>query len=323
MPSEDAVIFTHGHCFDGLCSAALFSRLLKHVEGRPLALRFQSAIYGPEQNGVLEAKLTGPINAILDYRYTRSDKLTWYFDHHRTAFAMPEDRAAFDAHADGRFFFDPNRPSCTGYIAHISETVFDLPSEPIAEIVKYADMIDAAAFPSAQWAVDSLDPVMRLATVVEHAGDSSFITKMVPRLLGEPLAAIAAAEEIQKAWAPLGARVSTFVEKVKKNATPRGKIVLVDLGSESVEIASKFAPYALFPECAYSIVVTRQAGRCKISVGYNPWSPHPREHDISAICKKHGGGGHAVVGAVTIGDDVAKARKIALEIQAELSIPEQ
>lgn len=320
MPSEDALVFTHGHCFDGLCSAALFTRLLRHVDGPSRPIRYQSAIYGPDQNGVLEKKMTGAVNAILDYRFTSSDKLTWYFDHHRTAFATPQDRETFDRRGDKPWFFDAARPSCTGFIAHISETTFGLSQESVAEIVKYADMIDAAAFPSAEWAVESKDPVMRFATVVEHSGDAAFITKMAPRLLAEPLAEIASSPEIQNAWAPLGARVASFVEKVKKNATPTEKTVLVDLAGEPVEIASKFAPYALFPECAYSIVVTRFAGRCKISVGYNPWSPHPRTHDISAICKKHGGGGHAVVGAVTIGDDVAKARAIAREIEAELSL---
>jgi hypothetical protein len=314
----DAVVFTHGHCFDGLCSAAAFTRLLEHVEGKKLAIRFQAAMYGPEQNGVPEPKLAGPINAILDYRFTRSDRLTWYFDHHRTAFGTLEDREAYDARGERNWFLDSERPSCTGLIASIAEEQFGLSSEPIAELVKYADMIDAAAFPSAAWAVGSGDPVMRMATVVEHSGDSSFIARMVPRLLTEPLVAIASSEEIQKTFEPLGARLQAFVEKVRTHGVVKEHVVLVDLSGETIEIASKFAPYALFPEIAYSIVLTRYAGRCKISVGYNPWSPVARRHDISAICKKHGGGGHAVVGAVTIGDDVKRARAIAHEIEAEL-----
>jgi len=317
----DAVVFTHGHCFDGLCSAAAFARLLEHVEGKKLAIRFQAAMYGPDQNGVPEPKLAGPINAILDYRFTRSDRLTWYFDHHRTAFGTLEDREAYDARGDRKWFLDAARPSCTGLIASIAEEQFGLPVEPIAEMVKYADMIDAANFPSAAWAVESVDPVMRMATVVEHSGDSAFIARMVPRLLSEPLLEIASSEPIQKAYEPLGHRLKNFVDKVRAHGTVKDKVVFIDLAGETVEIASKFAPYALFPEIAYSIVLTRYAGRCKISVGYNPWSAHARTHDISAICKKHGGGGHAVVGAVTIGDDVKKARAIAQEIEAELLAP--
>lgn len=320
MGSEDAVVFTHGHCFDGLCSAAAFTRLLEHVEGKKLAIRFQAAMYGPDQNGVPEPRLAGAINAILDYRFTRSDRLTWYFDHHRTAFGTLEDREAYDARGDRKWFLDAERPSCTGYIANIAEQEFGLSSEPIADLVTYADMIDAANFPSASWAVENTDPVMRMAIVVEHAGDSSFIAKMVPRLLTEPLAAIASSEEIQKAFEPLGARLQAFVEKVRAHGAVKDHVVFVDLSGETVEIASKFAPYALFPEIAYSIVLTRYTGRCKISVGYNPWSPQPRRHDISAICKRHGGGGHAVVGAVTIGDDVKRARAIAREIEAELAV---
>jgi nanoRNase/pAp phosphatase (c-di-AMP/oligoRNAs hydrolase) len=58
-----------------------------------------------------------------------------------------------------------------------------------------------------------------------------------------------------------------------------------------------------------------------VSVGSNPWSPIPRTHDISSICARYGGGGHAVVGAVSLAAaEVDKARSIAGEIVSELSV---
>jgi hypothetical protein len=58
----------------------------------------------------------------------------------------------------------------------------------------------------------------------------------------------------------------------------------------------------------------------KISVGYNPWSGKPRDADISAICARHGGGGHPVVGAIPFrADDLERARTVAREIAAELA----
>jgi hypothetical protein len=315
---SDTLVVTHGHCFDGLCSAVAFVRLLEHVQG-PSRVSFFAATYGPDQNGVKEARLSGKVNAILDYRFTASDRLTWYFDHHRTAFASPEDRATFDAHAGGRYFHDARARSCAGLIAKVGAETFSMNVEPLASIVRWADLIDSADFPSAEWAVECKEPVMRLAKVVEHAGDSGFLSRMVPRLLAEPIEEVARSEEIERAYAPLDAQSRTFVDKVRAHGSVRGDVVLVDLGDDVVEIASKFAPYAIFPELPYSVVLTRAPGRCKISVGYNPWSSVPRRHDISAICKRHGGGGHAVVGAVTIPEDVERARKLALEIADELS----
>ena len=51
----------------------------------------------------------------------------------------------------------------------------------------------------------------------------------------------------------------------------------------------------------------------------HPFSPRPRRHNIASICERYGGGGHAVVGAVSFRpDEVERARRVAREIVAEL-----
>jgi hypothetical protein len=66
-------------------------------------------------------------------------------------------------------------------------------------------------------------------------------------------------------------------------------------------------------------MLSRSKSKCKISVGYNPWSPIPRTHNIAAICERYGGGGHPVVGAVSLaGDKVTEARALARSIAEEL-----
>jgi nanoRNase/pAp phosphatase (c-di-AMP/oligoRNAs hydrolase) len=45
----------------------------------------------------------------------------------------------------------------------------------------------------------------------------------------------------------------------------------------------------------------------------------PRTHNIAAICARYGGGGHEVVGAISLkAGEVERAREIAKEIVAEL-----
>src|SRR5277367_1492782 len=95
--SRHVVVATHGYCFDGMCSAVMFTRLLRHVHGTtPLRFTYYSAGYGPGQNGVAPDVLAGDDNAILDFRFSTSPKLTWYFDHHVSAFPTPADRAVYD-----------------------------------------------------------------------------------------------------------------------------------------------------------------------------------------------------------------------------------
>jgi len=110
------------------------------------------------------------------------------------------------------------------------------------------------------------------------------------------------------------------VELVRAHATPRGPVVVVDLSERILEVAGKFVTYALYPESAYSVILSRSKSKIKISIGYNPWSPIPRKHNIAAICERHGGGGHPVVGAISLPPDaIEKAKELTAAIAEELA----
>ena len=141
----------------------------------------------------------------------------------------------------------------------------------------------------------------------------------MPRLLEEPFLLASDSEEVRELYAPLGADQEAFVRLVRAHAKVEGPTVVVDLGDEVLEAAPKFVTYALFPESLYSVVLTRSSSKCKISVGFNPWAPGPRRHDIATICQRFGGGGHpVVVAASTKADELDRARSIVAAIVAEL-----
>ena len=323
---ERVAVATHGHCFDGMCSAAVFTRLLEHLHGPgKLAFTYKAQGYGPGQNGVPPGALDGDINAILDFRFTRAPNLTWYFDHHVSAFPTPEDRAAYEAMvgaAPRRAHHDGAYGSCTKLIADVAREVHGMDTSPLAELIHWADMIDRAAFPSAEMAVSRAEPVLHLMTVVEHGGDDAFLQRMVPRILAEGVEAVAKGDDVRGAYEPLAAQHGAFIDLVKAHAETRGPVVLVDMSAVLVDVAAKFVTYALYPDSTYSVMLTRSDSRCKLSIGYNPWSPHPRTHDIARICERHGGGGHPVVGAISLGPErVDEARALARAITEELSGP--
>lgn len=316
------VVATHGHCFDGLCSAALFSRLYDNVGVKGAEYTYLSSGYGPGENGVNPALLDGDDNAILDFRYSRAPSLTWYFDHHVSAFPAPEDRASYDARSvvePRRFFHDGAYSSCTKLIADVAKSSFGVSFDGLEELIRWADIIDAARFPSAEMAVLRAEPALQLMTVVEHHGDAAFLTRMVPRLLSQTIDEVALAPDIQEAYGPLRDQNGAFVDLVRTHAREVGPVVLVDLLDQKLDVATKFVTYALYPKSAYSVLVTRSKAKAKVSVGYNPWSNVKRTHDIAAICQRYGGGGHPVVGAVSLKpDDLEAVRKVAHEITTEL-----
>jgi hypothetical protein len=319
------VVATHGHCFDGMCSAVMFTRLLRHLHpDEELSFSYRSMGYGPGSSAVDPSIMNGDENAILDFRFSAAPQLTWYFDHHVSAFPLESDRVAYDQRSresDARkMFHDGTYGSCTKLIADVGRARFGLDVAADADLVRWADMIDSAAFPSADMAVARAEPVLHLMTVVEHAGDDAFLQAMVPRLLNEPLEEVARGKDIEATYAPLAAQHDGFVQLIKTHAKVVRDVVMVDLSPVVIEVAAKFVTYALWPDSAYSVVLSRSSSKCKISIGYNPWSPIPRKHNIAAICERHGGGGHPVVGAISLAaDQIERAREIVNEIVEELS----
>ena len=109
----------HGHCFDGVASAAIFTRFYlarvrpgAQVEYRGLAHR-PGDLFDDEM-------FDGDENAIVDFKYSASERLTWWFDHHQSAFLSPEDEAHFHRSNDGRKFWDPESKSCAEFIAAVA-----------------------------------------------------------------------------------------------------------------------------------------------------------------------------------------------------------
>ena len=314
------VVASHGHCFDGLSSAVLFTRLM-HERGLSRAqFEYKACGYGMNQQRAEEKLLLGDENAILDYRFSTSPKLTWYFDHHRTAFQSDAERAAFEASHPPNFFFDASYSSCTKLIADTAQKRFGFSDPKLDPLVRFADIIDSARFESPEQAIDRSDPLMRLVSVVEHYGDDGFYSLLVPELLQKSLTEVAGSSAISERYKPLGKKHERFVERVRETSVVQGRVVFADMTEGILESVGKFVTYALFPKSVYSVLVGVLKGGPKISVGYNPWSGQPLDVDISAICARYGGGGHPVVGGISFAsNEVERARLVAHEIAKELA----
>ncbi len=329
MKAREILVATHGHCFDGTASAVLFTRLsraLAPAEGGPPSFRYKSCGYGPGMQVIPSAWLDGAENAILDFRYTASERLTWYFDHHVTGFGSAEERDAAlrgAASAPGgrpQVFWEPTYGSCAKLIADVSAARFGVDMGPLADLIGWADVIDSARFASAEAATSPDEPVLQLAAVIEHHGDGPFLNDIVPKLLERTPGEVALDADMQALWAPIRASREAFVRRVEAAAQVLGRVVLVDLTDAPVDVAAKFVTYARFPACVYSVMLTRNKQHYKLSVGYNPWSGAPRTFDIAAICRRYDGGGHPAVGACSFPLSAeARAREAARVVAEELA----
>src|SRR5215212_371904 len=307
----------HGQCFDGVASAAVFTRFYRAHESADAQIAYAPLLHTP---GSLfdETMFDGDENAIVDFKYSPSPRLAWWFDHHQSAFLTPEDEAHFRADTSGRKFWDADSKSCTEFIAHTASERFGFRDPSLGTLITWAHVIDGAFYESAAQPVELKEPALQLMQVIENV-DDEFIEWVIRQLTVRTLEEVAAGEEVQRRFRPLLARHEQTLDTVRRKAAYERGAVTFDLVDEGLEGFNKFIPYYVRPETTYSVAVTRGAYRTKISVGSNPFSPRPRRHNIATICERYGGGGHAVVGAVSFRpDEVERARTVAREILAEL-----
>jgi len=308
----------HGNCFDGVSSAAVFGRFYNERVHPGWERVYQPMMH---RAGALfdENAFDGDENAIVDFKYSASPKLTWWFDHHKSAFLTLEDEAHFKADTSGKKFLDAGYKSCTKFIADTARERFGFDPSPMSEMIEWADKIDGAFYESAAEAVEMKPAALRLALVIESDRDQQLIERIINDLQVKSLGEVAAADYVQARIEPLFERHQRALEIIRGQAQVRGPVVFFDVSEHDMEGYSKFIPYYLHPECTYSVGVSHSTYRSKISVGSNPWAPRPRTHDLAKICERYGGGGHAVVAAISLSpESLNDARRIAEDIVQEL-----
>src|SRR5258708_13838540 len=160
----------HDHCFDGVASAATFLRFYRE-KVRPVK---DPALKGrAHRAGQLfgEDVFSGDENAVVDFRFSADPRLTWWFDHHQSAFETASDEAAFRADTSGHKFWDPTAKSCTRFLARVCRDRFGWDDSPLVELVDWAEVIDGAQFPDAKTAVELTQPALQLMLLIEASKD--------------------------------------------------------------------------------------------------------------------------------------------------------
>ena len=266
-----------------------------------------------------EKQFDGDENAIVDFKYSSSPQITWWFDHHQSAFLTESDAEHFEQDQSNRKFYDPDFKSCTSFIAMIAQERFGFDPAPVADLVYWTDVIDGALYPDAKTAVEMKAPAMKLTMVIESAPDHGFVPNLIPLLATKPLGEILEEPFVAPLLPPLLHRHEFSMDILKERTECKDRTIFFDVTDQDLEGYNKFIPYYLHPESVYSVGLSKSSFRVKVSVGSNPWAPQPPEVNLAKICERYGGGGHARVGAISFPvNQHATAIKASQEIVAEL-----
>ena len=311
-------VLYHDHCFDGAASAAFFSRFYRGAI-RPDAEFLYTGMAHRASQIFDDSLFDCEENAIVDFKYSNNPHLTWWFDHHQSAFLTPEDQKHYEATKTPQKIYDTTYKSCTSYIRDMARDKWGFTAPDLDDLVHWATIIDGALYSDAKTAVELGAPAMKLTLVIEGSKGSETVQQIIRLMQTMSLADIINLPEIQATFQPLYQRHLKSIDIIREKSQETGGVITFDLTGYDLEGYNKFIPYYLHPGGTYTVAVSPSSFRTKISVGSNPWAPVEPKHNLATICERYGGGGHARVGAISLEPgQVDEARKIAAEVAAEL-----
>lgn len=311
-------ILYHDHCFDGAASAAYFSRFMADKYHPDAEFVYTGMAHTAAQT-FDDALFDGDENAIVDFKYAATPKLTWWFDHHQSAFLSLADMEHWRADESGRKLYDPEFRSCTRFISTVLKDRFEYHAPDLNDLVEWAEIVDGALYSSAKEAVDLAAAAMQLTLVIEGSKGSDLVQAVIRYMQQMTLPQIMQLPQIQEVYRPLYERHLRSIGVIRDTSTNESGVIFFDLIDSGLDGYNKFIPYYLHPDSLYTVSVSQAPLRTKVSVGSNPWAPRPLKHNLATICERYGGGGHAKVGAISFPvGAIPQARKAAAEIREEL-----
>jgi hypothetical protein len=308
----------HDRCFDGTASASLFYRFYRDTINKDAEFGFTGMTHRakqPWEDGIFD----GDENIIVDFKYSNSPKVTWWFDHHQSAFLTPADLQHFREHPGPNKYYDPDYKSCTMLIADVTHEKFGFNTQPLRDLIHWGDIIDGAQFPTPESAVELAEPATQLALVIEAAPEDGLPAKIIPEIAYRPLKEVVELPIVKKHLGPLLERHRKSIEILRQRSDARDGVIFFDVSDLELEGYNKFIPYLLHPECVYSVSVSASAIRAKVSLGTNPWNQATADQNLASLAEKFGGGGHPRVAAISFDpSDLNRAREVARSLAATL-----
>ena len=192
----------HDRCFDGTASAALFYRFYREQFDAKADFRF-SGMTHKAKHPWEDALFDGDENVIVDFKYSNSPRVTWWFDHHQSAFLTPADAEYFKRFPGEHMYYDPEYKSCTKLIATVTKDRFGFDTKPLTDLIHWGDIIDGAQFPTPESATELKEPATQLALVIEAAPENGVPAQIIPELAYRPLEEMVKLPVVAKYLGPL------------------------------------------------------------------------------------------------------------------------
>lgn len=288
--------------FDGVVAAAMVQATTETL------LDLRPAQYAPNLNWT--AQHLAPGTAIVDFLFHPEAAL--WVDHHETTFATEAARTAF--RADSHHVFVPSAASCPEVIAELS---WFEGGEHWREYIRWASVIDGAAYESAAQANDFGNPYVLLAHVIAELADVQSLATLI-RAIGRCSAVeVLETQELRASRTRLLHNDAFVRGRLDSLLRVEGAVALLDQATLDIPYR-RYLAYELYPHVRYGIGLYRSGEAIIVSVGQNPWN-EPGPVNLGQLCREFGGGGRQATAGVPVAS-VDAAKELASTLMERLNV---
>jgi len=301
-------IFFHDD-FDGRASAAVMLDFLKKRKDRverfvPVNYDLKPLWLKTDGLARIARKVKkGKKNAAIIVDFSYHPAAVFWFDHHPTTFikSLWEDRFRPSA----THHFAPEYASaCRLVMDALVEYHGYRPPKHIVDMAAWLDVCDGAQYRSARQTILLKEPALQINAFIDDSQKKEDPhTWLIKTMSEKGLPAAARDRRVKSRMKQIHLDQKKAVEYYKENMAVRKQVGYVDITPLlSMNISRlRFISFYLRPNLLFSII-RRQTGKneYKFAVGANPWKRERNTLHIGSLLRKHGGGGHKNVGAVSI-----------------------
>lgn len=292
---NNATLYFHYPCFDGIVSAALAWEFLEQQKG--WRVDDLCPVNYTVRNTWLGAELKHPC-AIVDFLYHPS--ADFWADHHATSMLTKDAEADYQRRKQHfSLYFDERAGSCASLLfRQLGPALAGKPH--FQEMVEWAEKIDSARYASVEEAILGEVAALKINRSILFEPGTDYARFLCKELRKHSLEYVAELDEVRTRQDEVERRTRAGLRLVQKHIRMEpGGVVTFEVMPAKDEMVNRYAAYYFEPEARYSLGIIHSEDGTAITAMRNPWREFP-SIALGWTFEKFGGGGHQRVGSIFI-----------------------
>jgi hypothetical protein len=254
--------------------------------------------------------------AVVDFLY-HPDAQFWA-DHHQTSFLTPSLKHNCEEQKNPFHIYSARSGSCAMLLWRVLRQCFNYRNTRYAELVKWADKIDAARYSSVEEAISGSHAALNIHRTLAITKDPDYLVWLVTTLRRNALEHVGYLPEVVEKSNEAQRLIKAGLERLSKTVhLKKNGVAVFDVDSSDV-LVNRYAPYYFFPSARYSLGTVRTSEGIKITAMRNPWREFPSIY-LGKLFERLGGGGHRRVGSLMLrGSKARDAERIMKRLLHEI-----